>query len=103
MVSNELLAAPNFQCGLVAIELGHLAVHKDKVVGRPVLARSFERFEYLFPVGYPIDCEADLSDLVERYFLIDDIIFGDQNTVRSSRRRSGRGEAWCSAAASRRT
>ena len=77
-----LLAAAQLAGRLVAVHVGHLAVHQDRVV-----APRGERLERLAPVADDVDAAAAALERASGDDLVDGAVLGDQH----ERRRSTRG------------
>ncbi len=64
-------APADFARSVVAIHLGHLAVHQDHVVGQ-----AHHRFDCFAAVGREVDFKAELLQQQTRHLLVDGIVFG---------------------------
>ena len=63
----------NLRRRFVAIHLRHLAVHQHKVI-----RNSLQCFQRLFTIGDSIGSVSKIRQLADSYFLIDDIVLGNQ-------------------------
>ena len=76
-IAGLLLGQPNGHSGLEAVHHRHLAIHKNGRIGVP--CRVGQRIECLLAIAHHAQCIAQLVNLKLCHFLVDQVVFCQQD------------------------